>query len=138
MPADRLSAPTQPRRAKARGFTLLEVLVALLVLALVMVALVRTAGLQAHALSHQRDSSLAMWVAATVAAELRLEGAPPVGRRQGEMQMGPERWRWTADTSETDAERLRRIEISVGRLGDSRLGGEDAAPVARLTAFASP
>lgn len=126
------------RRQRVRGFTLLEVLVALLVLALVMVALVRTAGMQAQALAHHRDSSLAMWVAATVAAELRLEGAPPVGRRQGEMQMGPERWRWTADTSDTDAERLRRIEISVHRAGEPRLAIEEAAPVARLTAFASP
>ncbi|MCG6117808.1 MAG: type II secretion system minor pseudopilin GspI [Aquimonas sp.] len=125
-------------RDRKRGFTLLEVLVALLVLALVMVALVRTAGMQAQALSHHRDSSLAMWVAATVAAEIRLEGAPPVGRRQGEMQMGPGRWRWTADTSDTDAERLRRIEISVHRGGDSALAAQEAAPVARLTAFVSP
>lgn len=129
-----LRRPPPPQR----GFTLLEVLVALLVLALVMVALVRTAGLQAQALSHHRDSSLAMWVAANVATELRLEGAPPVGRRQGEMQMGPERWRWVADTSETDAERLRRIEISVYPAGEGGLGAEAPSAVARLTAFASP
>jgi general secretion pathway protein I len=125
-------------RSRARGFTLLEVLIALLILALVLVALIRAAGLQAQALNHHRDSTLAQWVAANVAAELRSEGAPPVGRQQGEMQMGPQRWRWLAETEDTDVERLRRIEIRVYAAGEASLAGGEADPVARLTAFASP
>ena len=126
------------RLPRHRGFTLLEVLIALLILALVLVALIRAAGLQAQALNHHRDSTLAQWVAANVAAELRSEGAPPVGRQQGEMQMGPQRWRWLAETEDTDVERLRRIEIRVYAAGEASLAGGEADPVARLTAFASP
>jgi general secretion pathway protein I len=133
--------PIPGARASARfkGFTLLEVLIALLILALVLVALIRTAGLQAQALAHQRDSTLAQWVAANVAAELRADGVPPVGRQRGEERMGEQRWRWQADTSDTDVERLRRIEIQVFEVsGDAGLADPEGDPVARLTAFATP
>lgn len=130
--------PTPIARQRATGFTLLEVLIALLILSLVLVALIRAAGLQAHALNHHRDSTLAQWVAANVAAELRADGAPSVGRQQGETRMGAQRWRWQAETSDTDVERLRRIEITVYPAGTASLAGNQADPVARLTAFATP
>jgi general secretion pathway protein I len=130
---------SRPRRhPRHAGFTLLEVLIALLILSLVLVALIRAAGLQAQALTHHRDSTLAQWVAANVAAELRAQGAPPVGRQQGEMRMGPQRWRWQAETSDTDVERVRRMEITVFAAESESLAGSDADPVARLTAFATP
>lgn len=132
--------PANPSRRALRnaGFTLLEVLIALLILSLVLVALIRAAGLQAQALMHHRDSTLAQWVAANVAADLRVQGAPSVGRQQGEARMGPQRWRWQAETSDTDVERLRRIEITVFPVGTDALAGPTGDPVARLTAFATP
>ncbi len=135
-PESRIANPGA--RWRARGFTLLEVLIALLILSLALVALIRAAGLQAQALNHHRDSTLAQWVAANVAAELRAQGAPPVGRQQGEMRMGPQRWRWQAETSDTDVERVRRMEITVFAADSGSLAGSDADPVARLTAFATP
>jgi general secretion pathway protein I len=132
------SLPNPGARWRARGFTLLEVLIALLILSLSLVALIRAAGLQAQALNHHRDSTLAQWVAANVVAELRAQGAPPVGRQQGEMRMGPQRWRWQAETSDTDVERVRRMEITVFAAGEDSLAGSEGDPVARLTAFATP
>lgn len=130
---------SRPRRLpRHAGFTLLEVLIALLILSLALVALIRAAGLQAQALTHHRDSTLAQWVASNVATELRAQGAPPVGRQQGEMRMGPQRWRWQAETSDTDVERVRRMEITVFAVEGDSLAGSEADPVARLTAFATP
>lgn len=130
--------PNPAARTHAAGFTLLEVLIALLILSLILVALIRAAGLQAQALAHHRDSTLAQWVAANVAAELRSEGAPSIGRQQGESRMGAQRWRWQAETSDTDVERVRRIEITVFVAGTDSLSGSQGDPVARLTAFATP
>ena len=139
---------TRPRRAapnpesripnpRQQGFTLLEVLIALLILSLVLVALIRTAGLQAQAFNHHRDSTLAQWVASNVAAELRAEGPPELGRQQGQALMGQQRWRWQAEVVSTDVDSLRRIDISVFADDPERgLTVGEGDPVARLTAFA--
>jgi general secretion pathway protein I len=116
---------------KARGFTLLEVLVALAVVALALVALVRASGLSADALARERDVTLATWVASNVVTDLRLaERNPGVGRREGSMRMGPREWFWRLEVQGTDDPAIRRLEVAVF---------EDAArsrPVASLTGFA--
>ena len=83
------------RKSGARGFTLLEVIVALAVIALALLALVRTAGLGAAALAHETDLTFAQFVAANVMSEARLrEGAPALGRRDGIATMGPREFKW--------------------------------------------
>ncbi|MEZ5454974.1 MAG: type II secretion system minor pseudopilin GspI [Lysobacteraceae bacterium] len=116
----------EPRQ---RGFTLLEVLIALLVLSLSLVALVKLAGLQADHLHHQRESTLAQWVAANAVAELRLNGVPEIGEHNGQERMAGREWIWRADVESTDLSRLRRIEMQV--FADAA----DESPVAHLTAF---
>ena len=119
------------RRAEhGRGFTLLEVLVALLLLSLALVALVRTASLEARALAQVRDSTLAQWVAANAIAEVRLaEAAPALGERVGNAEMGGQRWQWRMQVLATDDARIRRLDVEV--MAD--VAG--AAPVATLSGF---
>lgn len=62
---------------KSRGFTLLEVMVALAILAIALAASVRSVGEQARARDLLRDDSYARWVAANLIAETRIsEGFP--------------------------------------------------------------
>lgn len=97
-----------------RGFTLLEVLIALAVVSLVLVALVRTAGTAARALDREREVTLATWVAANVLAEQRtLGGVPPIGRRDGKQTLGAREWRWQAVVQATDEPSIRRIDVRV-------------------------
>lgn len=96
------------------GFTLLEVLVALLVLALALVALTRTAALQTANFAALRDRSLAGWVAANALTELRLEpGFPATGRREGQADMGARSWRYAITISNTPANGIRRVHVDV-------------------------
>ena len=126
---------TPPRRRRATsGFTLLEVLVALLLLSLALVALVRLAGLDARANAQLRTGTLAQWVAANVLVETRLKTPMPgIGRSNGETTLGGERWRWMLEVSATEESRIRRMDVTVTAVDDRADGGVAAF----MTGFAS-
>lgn len=119
-----------PRRA-SRGFTLLEVLIALVVLGLALTALVHAAGVSVRDFGGLRERSYAGWVAANVVTEARLkERLPTTGRRDGQQRLAGREWYWRLDIAGTQDPRIRRLDVQVFA---------DAArtdPVAQLTGFA--
>lgn len=124
------SARGAPHGLPACGFTLLEVLIALAVLALAMTALVRTASLEARALAQVRDHSQAQWLASNIIAEARLEPALPASAlRQGQARMGGRDWRWTLTVATTQAG-IRRLDVVVFTEAETQ-------PVLSLTGFAA-
>jgi general secretion pathway protein I len=116
---------------RAKGFTLLEVLIALAIVALALTALVRASGQQADALAREREQTLAGWTAANVLTGARLrEGFPTIGERTGDEQQGDRRFRWRLVVSGTDQPAIRRLTVTV-------FGGEHGdEPVASLSGFA--
>ncbi|AMQ84060.1 type II secretion system minor pseudopilin GspI [Pseudomonas glycinae] len=70
------------------GFTLIEVLVALAIIAVAMSAAVRVAGLMTQSSGILRDRSIAMIAAQSRMAELRLEGRLPMGVKAMECDQG--------------------------------------------------
>lgn len=117
-------------RARAGGFTLIEVLVALFVFAVAMTVLVQSGTHRAQNLNYLRDRTLASWIAADRITEIRLEpDGMSTGTRDGEVEMARRTWLWEAEVSATEDDTVRRIEVAV------RLD-EDAEPVARMTGFA--
>lgn len=124
-------------KRRLRGFTLLEVIVALAVIAIALLALVRAAGIGARTLGHERTVTLATWVAADVLAETQLrERFPPAGRRDGTMRMGTGTFRWELVVQATTDPAIRRLDVRVFEALDERARRSDAAPVATLTGFA--
>lgn len=112
------------------GFTLIEVLIALAVVAIALLALTRAASVQVQSFDALRERTLAGWVAANVLTETRLATAfPPTGRSDGRMQLASRDWRWTRDVQATQNNEIRRIEISI-------FLGESHEPSATLTGFA--
>ena len=113
------------------GFTLLEVMVALAVLALAMGALIKTSSDYTGNQIYLRDRTLTTWVARNVLVQHQLENQwPRVGEREGTLKMGWEEWRWLAIISQTDEEKLRRIDVEV-----RALDYEDDAPITVLSGF---
>jgi general secretion pathway protein I len=101
------------RRARA-GFTLVEVLIALAVVAIALVALVRAAGVQVQSFDALRERTLAGWVAANVVTETRLATAfPPIGRSDGHSQFGGRDWTWQREVQATRDAEIRRIDVRV-------------------------
>lgn len=88
--------PFNVRRGRARGFTLLEVLVALTVLVLVMGALAKVGGSSGMILGQVEGSTAAGVVAADLCERVRLENEPPeTGTRESRVRIGGRDWRVT-------------------------------------------
>ncbi|MCK5308860.1 MAG: type II secretion system minor pseudopilin GspI [Zetaproteobacteria bacterium] len=99
------------------GFTLLEIMVALAVLALAMGALIKTASDYTSNQTYLRDRTMTAWVARNVLVQYQLENQwPGVGERKGTLKMGWQEWEWLANISQTEEEKLRRIDVEVRAL----------------------
>lgn len=99
---------------KQRGFTLMEILVALAVVGIGLAALIGTAGHATRDAAALRDRTYAEWVAANAMTEIRLEqNFPDTGKRDGDEILGGQRWFWNAEISTTPDPDLRRIDVRV-------------------------
>ncbi|WP_161966177.1 type II secretion system minor pseudopilin GspI [Steroidobacter cummioxidans] len=102
------------RRASSSGFTLIEVLVALIVVGLGMLAVIQTVSQTANNTSYIREKTIAHWIAMNQLTKVRLEpNAPALDKSSDEVKMAGRDWRWTMEVKQTPVESIRRIEISV-------------------------
>lgn len=97
------------------GFTLLEVLVALAVLAIAMGAIIGAATQSINTVATLRDQTFASWVALNQVNTLLLESEPwpEEGSRKGDAELANRTWRWEARFFKTEDPDLRRVEITV-------------------------
>jgi general secretion pathway protein I len=114
----------------SRGFTLLEVLVALLVLALALLALSRTAARQVEAFGAMRERTIAGWLAADVLAQTKLATPfPATVTNDGRRRFGGRDWRYEVVVQGTPVASIRRIDVHVYAPDDPK------SPIATLTGF---
>lgn len=100
--------------ARQSGFTLLEVLAALAVLAIALGALVGAAGGSAGRAAYLRDKMLAHWVAMNRAVRYQIAAArPQVGPASGTAEMAGRLWFWHAQVSGGPDSDVRRVHIEV-------------------------
>lgn len=96
------------------GFTLLEVMVALLVTAVALAALVQTVGRAAVDTGYLRDRTQAAWVAQNVMTDLRLAAEwPAQGIRRGQATMLGRTWYWRAHIVAAADPGLRKVDVVV-------------------------
>lgn len=119
----------KPASRPPRGFTLLEILVALAVLAISLGALIKIAAESANNVGYLRDRTLAAWVANNKVNETLLSRAwPAPGLSQGTAAMAGRQWRWRLTVSNTSDPDLRRLDVVVGAMGAAEM-------ITELTAF---
>ena len=120
------------RSCNARGFTLIEVMAALVIVSLGMLAVITAVTQAAGNNAYMRDKTIANWVAMNRITEMRMQPqAPPVGETSGEVEMAGARWRWTAKVSSVP-EIMRRIDVGVFPIEDE---GDEAPRLAIVTGF---
>ena len=113
------------RQRRTAGFTLVEIMVALSVVAIALAAIIRVNGDNARTVVHLRDKTFASWVAENVLAELELTDPwPDTGTREDETEFAARVWPYRITVSEAPDPDLRRIEIAVLR-PDQELGGTE-------------
>jgi general secretion pathway protein I len=97
------------------GFTLIEVLAALVIVGLGMLGVIQAVIQSANSGTYLREKTLAHWIAMNLLTERRLQTAPPeIGSSSDELEYAGQRWRWTVRVSETAVETMRRFDVSVG------------------------
>jgi general secretion pathway protein I len=82
-------------RRRYQGFTLIEILVAMAILAVAMAALIQTSGQTAASATYLQARTIGMWVAENRLTELQI--SPDwirVGSKNGETKMAGKNWYW--------------------------------------------
>lgn len=111
------------RRKISRGFTLIEVMVALVVVALALPALLTLVMNQLDGTALIREKTKAFWVAENQLTRLQLqdkwiEGFTPPQSSNGELDLAGEAWYWRIDMEDSGTPNLPRVVVSVARASE--------------------
>lgn len=118
--------PVTPPANEEAGFSLLEALIALSILAIAAAALIGASEAHIDRVSGLEDRAVASWVADEQLVELRLAPTGPVAATRTR-EMGGQTWEVDVGTAPTDDPDLVRVDIAVRSPGSrdtpARLSG---------------
>lgn len=111
---------------RARGFTLVEVLVALAIVTLAMSALLGTLNSAAGTAGYLQDKTLAEWIALNQVSKTRLQSqVPSKGNSDGEVDYAGRKWKWKQNVDDMPIPGILKIEVQV-RPSDVTASSESA------------
>lgn len=102
----------------SKGFTLIEVMVAMAIAALGLAAVAASVSQMVDAGAAMQQRSYASWIAQNKIAEMRLANViPDVSESSGDTIFANREWIWRATVSDTGVENLFRVDVRVGLAG---------------------
>ncbi len=105
---------SRARSGGRRGFTLIEVLVALAIVTVGMAAVLGTLTSSADTISYLRDKTFANWVALNQIALVRISGQLPApGKSDGDTDFAGRKWHWQQEVNTTQVPGMVRMDVSV-------------------------
>src|SRR3954463_384367 len=109
--------PGHRRMRQSRGFTLIEVLVALVIVAVGMGVLMSSLTSSARTVVYLQDKNFAEWLALNQIARLRLQlqqgQLPPQTSTNGELDYAGRTWHWRQDVIASTVPGIERIDFKV-------------------------
>ena len=120
-------------RAGARGFTLVEVLVALMIVAMGLAALMIAVSGTARTSGYLRDKTLAQWIAMNRLTEVRLNSSNKFAQNTdtAEVDFAGRKWHYDTKYFDTSISTMKRVVVRV-YAGDAKTKGN---PLAQSTSF---
>jgi general secretion pathway protein I len=116
-----------------RGFTLLEAMVALVIVALGMMAVNTQLNRYVVAAAYVEQKTLASWIASNKLTELSVGATwPEVGKSDEDVEFAGQKWRCSIEVQETDVKNLHRVDVSVS------LAAEPDRVVHKVTGLIEP
>ncbi len=116
-----------------RGFTLLEILIALAILAITSIALLSQSRQSVDTRTALHDKTLGLWIAENSMDTLRADETwPSPGADSEEVEVNEREWQVTTEVIETARPDMRRVTVAINIKSQS---GEFDKPVVELTSF---
>lgn len=103
----------ETNREENSGFTLLEVMVALALIGIALVAILRSLAMSVDVSNESKNISIATLLAKGKMAELESLGFPDVEEASGDFGEESPGFRWERSVSETGVEDLRKIVVRI-------------------------
>lgn len=120
------------KRAKSHsfGFTLIEVMLAMAVLAIAGVALVSATSSNVRHIGQLEERMIANWVASNQLVEANLDETwPPRNNKKGKVELASKEWFWQQKVVRTTDSNMRAVTIEV------RLNEDDELPITSLQTY---
>lgn len=111
-------------QASLRGFTLVEVMVALVIISIAMVTLLATHTASTRSYADAKAMIVCSMLAGQKLAELQAGDYPEAGDTSGACE-GNEQYQWRVSVRETDLEELREVVVEVGRAPQEDAGVDE-------------
>lgn len=116
-------------RVRSRGFTLIEVLVALVIVAVGMSALMGALSSSARTVTYMQDKTFAEWVALNQIANDRITlqkgQVPATGNSTGDVDFANRGWHWRQEVVASQVPGIMRIDVKV-RPAEVKGGDDDS------------
>lgn len=115
-----------PPKHNCRGFTLVEVLVALVIVGLALPAMISSITAVVDSTTRMEKQIHAGWIAQNVLAEIRLtkqlQNQVPKTRQRDTIEYAGQEWDWQVDVTEQEsiAGKVYRFDIKVGEKGSGK------------------
>lgn len=121
-----------PSSKRCRGFTLIEVMLAMAVFAIAGLALLNAASNNAQNMGYLENKMFASWVASDQLVMANLDKTwPPKNNLKGEVELAGRQWFWLKKVLKTTDKNMREITIEV------RLNEDEKLPLSSLTTYIS-
>ncbi|MFT6507290.1 MAG: general secretion pathway protein I [Colwellia sp.] len=119
-------------RKLEKGFTLIEVMLAMAVFSIAGIAILGTADTNARNLGYLESKILASWVASNQLVEITLDDTwPPKNNKKGKVELAGLEWFWLQKVIKTTDKDMRAIVLEV------RLDEKDPSALTSLMTYVS-